>query len=332
MLKWILLGKNKRNSLCEKGDSAMSMLQVHESDISQIENEKAEQSNDSSENLKNGSSDENKLSPLKVFIWIFMFLLITVVLPTTVLYFLRKRIIILINWIQSQGVFGYIYFDLLMILWILLCLPSTAIEMASGFLFGFAKSLVVSIIAKTLGSFIAFLLGKYIFHKLIHRNLASSSRILRALDFAMKKSPFRILLLIRLAAMPIAVKNYGTSILDVSKRLFLVCTFLGGIPFTLAWSYFGAASSDLIRLFGGDSDGSEDQNSSLNRSKKNVEIILLVSGIVASLVFIFFIKNYTKKAIAEVHDAHEEHVQNLSRQGSKSARNLHQTPDFESQV
>jgi hypothetical protein len=70
-----------------------------------------------------------------------------------------------------------------------------------------------------------------------------------ALNDALATDTFSTLMLIQLALMPIAVKNYGLSIADVSFPLFAITAFLGEMPTTIAVAWTGSSARDLVALF-----------------------------------------------------------------------------------
>jgi uncharacterized membrane protein YdjX (TVP38/TMEM64 family) len=226
-----------------------------------------------------------------------IFFTVTLVIPPLLLGLLPHQFLFVVKWIHSQGFLGIIYFILLMTVWIVCCMPTTPVELASGFLFGFWRSLIISLIGKTMGSLFAFLFGRFVFHKLVHENIMRKYKIMKAFKLALDQRPYSTLLLIRVAVVPIAIKNYGLSILPVQIHHYLICSLIGGIPFTLAWSYFGSASMDLVQIFSG-SDAAK------SPARRNAEISLLIMGLVATVLVLWMIRFYTQRALKKFHEDH----------------------------
>lgn len=237
-------------------------------------------------------------------VWILLFGAVTTVIPGLLAYFFRPQLLSVIQWIKQQGFIGYVYFDLFMIGWIVLCLPSTPIELVCGFLFGIYRSFILSITAKTLGSFFSFLIGKYLLHKFINKKISNSNKLLYVVSVALQESPFRILLLVRLTALPLAVKNYGLSALEISNHIFLLSTFIGSIPYSLAWTYFGSISKDLFQILGFENKG--EIANDLERHDQIVKYSIEACGILAIVIFVLVMRHYSNKAFAKVHDAHDQ--------------------------
>merc|ERR1711918_135541 len=72
-----------------------------------------------------------------------------------------SKFIFICELIQEWNPLNWLICTIVIIVWILLCLPSTTIEVASGFIFGLFGSFLVTIIAKTIASYLAFCIGEY---------------------------------------------------------------------------------------------------------------------------------------------------------------------------
>jgi uncharacterized membrane protein YdjX (TVP38/TMEM64 family) len=188
---------------------------------------------------------------------------------------------------------GYFYYVLILTIGTVICIPTTILELASGFIFGMWPSVAVSLIGKCIGSVISFMLGRCLFKKYLRDNVLARYPIIEALEESVENKPIAMILLTRLAFIPMAVKNYGISVIrSVPFNKFTLCTIIGSIPFTLVWSYFGSASQDLVNLAGSEGTGS--------KKDKALRIAMLVIGILAALVFVFVVRHYTKKHIARL--------------------------------
>jgi len=212
------------------------------------------------------------------------------IIPSLTIAFAQEAVFDLIHAIVAQGVVGKLLYVLFLVVWTVVCFPTTIAELLCGFTFGFGTSVIVSMAGKTLGSIVSFLIGKYAFRSWIQERIAGRYPVMKALQRAVVQKPWQIIFLTRLAMLPIALKNYGVSVMpDIKLWVFSVCTLIGGIPFTVAWSYFGSASSDLVAVL---------SESSTNDSQKTVKTVLTVMGVVALVGVLIALRFYTKKQLA----------------------------------
>lgn len=162
-----------------------------------------------------------------------------VVLGVTLVYVLaqqpvfRNAVTAVLRFIEHDTgpVVGSALFVLLDVLCIVLMLPGTPLNLAAGYLFGFVRGSVVSVVGITLGAVTAFLLGRTVLHRWAEQKASSSPRLRIALD-AMKQSAFQMVFLLRLSpVMPFPVLSY---VLGASPALsfgtYTLATFAGILP------------------------------------------------------------------------------------------------------
>ena len=96
-------------------------------------------------------------------------------------------------------------------LWTLLCLPTTPIELASGFVFPLWLSTGLSVAGKTAGSLLAFILGRRFLKPLITRMLGKSESgpVHRHLLRELRERPIQTMSILRAAPLPTPFKIYG---------------------------------------------------------------------------------------------------------------------------
>ena len=132
---------------------------------------------------------------------------------------------------DAGPVVGSALFVLLDVLCIVLMLPGTPLNLAAGYLFGFVRGSVVSVVGITLGAVTGFLLGRTVLRHWAEQKASSSPRLRIALD-AMKESAFQMVFLLRLSpVMPFPVLSY---VLGASPALsfgtYTLATFAGILP------------------------------------------------------------------------------------------------------
>lgn len=240
------------------------------------------------------SSEKEARTPIwKSSLWILIFAALSLIIPAVLFIFLKDQLLMVFDWIQEQGVWGIFYCFLVLLIWIIACLPSTVVELAIGFSLGFATSFAVSITAKTLGSLIAFLIGKCL-GKCFRKESHSKSELMQILEVATEASPFRVILLVRISAIPLAIKNYGISSLPISTLKFFFAALLGGVPYSLTWSHLGSASKNLLDLLEGNEEDEQ------KKSRRTMEIVLFVLGLLAIAIVLLMLRKYSKKAFEDL--------------------------------
>jgi uncharacterized membrane protein YdjX (TVP38/TMEM64 family) len=142
--------------------------------------------------------------------------------------------------VQAGGSWGPVLFILIQALQVVLApIPGEVTGVLGGFLFGSWRGFVYSTIGLTLGSALAFFVGRILGNVFVKRIMPTI--ILNKFDFIMARQGEFIAFLLFL--IPGAPKDYLCFILGVSKiswLLFLVIVTLGRMPATLALSFQGA--------------------------------------------------------------------------------------------
>eukprot|EP00953_Heterococcus_sp_UTEX-ZZ885_P016781 9414-Heterococcus_DN1.PRE.1 len=113
-----------------------------------------------------------------------------------------------VSTIQAQGPMGYVYFGLLYVLAEILAIPAIPLTASSGYLFGMVGGCSVVLVSATVAAAISFLLGRTFLRKFVENMLGDNPRF-RAIDAAIAKEGFKIILLLRLSPIfPFAISNY----------------------------------------------------------------------------------------------------------------------------
>jgi uncharacterized membrane protein YdjX (TVP38/TMEM64 family) len=126
--------------------------------------------------------------------------------------------------------------------------PGSWLTLAAGFAYGPFRGLLVALPASVLGSTAAFLLGRTILRAWAASTAKRSVR-LRALDSAVTKNGFRLILLLRLSPLvPFNVLNYALSMSAVSLGQYVLASAIGMIPATLMYAYLGSLATAASSL------------------------------------------------------------------------------------
>ncbi len=118
------------------------------------------------------------------------------------------------------------------------------------------------------------------------------SRTVRAMFLALEHHPWQIGFLIRLLPIPISIKNYGLACLPASAcpfHVFMLTTFVAGVPFTVAWVYLGESARSLLEALQGKGEG-------LTRHGAYAqELSFLLVGLAVAIALVLLLRRYTRK-------------------------------------
>lgn len=147
----------------------------------------------------------------------------------------------LLELLEEAGWAGYCVLLVAFSLWVACSLPTTPIEVACGFLYGLSAGTFCGLFCKTLGSVIAFLLVRALKDSRgwdVPDALASQLEPLRA-------APTLTMIGIRIAPLPLGVKNYGLALCDVPLVPYIVAALLVNAPFSFLWATAGSSATSL---------------------------------------------------------------------------------------
>jgi len=134
--------------------------------------------------------------------------------------------------------------------WILSFMPLTPLEVSLGFLLGVKTGYIVVFIGKILGCTASFLLGRTILRDWAQRQFGKNE-LLQAIDLAITRQPLKICLLIRLAYIPIGLKNFGLAVVSVNPATFVASLVGVEVLNSLVLVSVGSTAKDLGALISG---------------------------------------------------------------------------------
>lgn len=147
--------------------------------------------------------------------------------------------------ISSNVVVAVLLYALIYIVVVALSLPGGLIlTISGGLLFGWQLGAPVTVIAATIGATILFLIAKTSFGEGL---AAKAGPWLARLREGFQKNALSYLLFLRLVpAFPFFVVNLAPALLGVPLRTYVLGTFFGIIPGTLAYSVAGAGIGSVV--------------------------------------------------------------------------------------
>ena len=173
------------------------------------------------------------------------------------------------TWVRGIGPIGYVVYALAYAICCVLLIPALALTLGAGAIFGFAAGSVVVIAGATLGATLAFVLARTVLRHRVERMTANNAKF-RALDRAITREGTKILWLVRLSGFPpFTWVNYAFGLTGVRLAPYVVITFFGIVPGTLAFTWAGAAGA-----------------AALTGSGNRVLLVVTAAGAVAVAVFV----------------------------------------------
>ncbi|CAG7879576.1 unnamed protein product [Brassica rapa] len=177
-----------------------------------------------------------------------MILLILVAAIVLAFYFLPVEQLLrdFLLWVeQDLGSWGPLALAVAYIPLTVLAVPASVLTIGGGYLFGLPIGFVADSVGATLGSGAAFLLGRTIGKPFVVAKLKDYPQF-QSVALAIEKSGFKICLLLRLAPLlPFSMLNYLLSVTPITLGPYLLSSWLGMMPITLALVYVGTTLKDL---------------------------------------------------------------------------------------
>jgi len=151
--------------------------------------------------------------------------------------------------ISSYGIWAPIVFIALYATATILFFPATPLTLIGGAVFGPIYGTVFVIIGATTGAQIAFLLTRYLSHLYTVSTKSALLAKLATFDEKIRENGFLTVLFLRFVPLfPFNGLNFGLGFTKVKVRDYFFGTFLGIIPGTFVYVYFGDSLSTLSPL------------------------------------------------------------------------------------
>ena len=152
-----------------------------------------------------------------------------------------------IEYVRAAGPIGYLLYILGYVVCCVALVPALALTIAAGAIFGFARGSLIVLVGATAGACAAFLLGRTVLRRHVERRVASNPKM-AAVDRAIAHEGTKIMLLMRLSGFPpFTWINYALGLTGVKFVPYLLTTFFGIIPGTLAFTWAGAVGIEAAR-------------------------------------------------------------------------------------
>ncbi|GMP56587.1 hypothetical protein CsSME_00021013 [Camellia sinensis var. sinensis] len=146
---------------------------------------------------------------------------------------------------QDLGPWGPLVLVVAYIPLTVLAVPASMLTLGGGYLFGLPVGFIADSIGSTVGAAAAFLLGRTIGRSVVASKLNDYPQV-QAVAIATQKSGFKIIFLLRLVPIiPFNMLNYALSVTPIPLGKYILASWLGMMPVTLALVYIGTTLRDL---------------------------------------------------------------------------------------
>jgi len=189
--------------------------------------------------------------------------------------------------VGAMGIWGPVFLAGVYLVACVLFVPGMILTLGAGFLFGLARGTVVVSVGSTLGATAAFLIGRTLARGPIEKRVAAYPRF-RAIDRALGRHAFKIVLLVRLSPIfPFNLLNYAFGLIRVPLRHYFFASWLGMLPGTLMYVYFGSVLKSLAEVVAGTTRGG------------TVQTGFFLAGLLMTVVATVVIARVAKRALDE---------------------------------
>lgn len=199
----------------------------------------------------------------------------------------RQWIVALADQVRGMGVWGVALFFMVYVLAVVALLPGSVFTLAAGFAYGPVGALLLVSPASVVGATLAFLLSRSTLRGWIQEQVAQYPKA-RALDRAIGKDSFRLILLLRLSPLiPFNVLNYALGLTDATVGRYILASFLGMLPGTWMYVYLGSLATTAAGL------------TEAARNGGTQRLVLTIAGRVAAVLVVVLVTRSARRALDE---------------------------------
>eukprot|EP00282_Hemiselmis_andersenii_P042039 CAMPEP_0172070670 /NCGR_PEP_ID=MMETSP1043-20130122/13386_1 /TAXON_ID=464988 /ORGANISM="Hemiselmis andersenii, Strain CCMP441" /LENGTH=317 /DNA_ID=CAMNT_0012731047 /DNA_START=124 /DNA_END=1073 /DNA_ORIENTATION=- len=161
------------------------------------------------------------------------------------------------EWSEDKIAAGVFALAGLYIVLTVLLFPCSLLTILAGLLFGLPIAIPTVVIAATIGSTVAFVLGRYLLQEWV-KKMAGRYKVMSAVYQVMSRNGFKVSILLRLSpVIPFNALNYALSLTEISLIHYVVSTFFGIIPGTVLFCFIGSTAQSISEATSGDYIDSE---------------------------------------------------------------------------
>ena len=141
--------------------------------------------------------------------------------------------------VRDTGAIGVLVLLGLFVLTSLLLFPGSVITLGAGAIYGWEVGTLLATVASTIVAGLNFFMSRYLLHDWFQRRLESKPRT-SALFHAIAKKGWPLILFSRFSPIfPHSLVSYASGLTRISTRTFLLASFAGFFPLSLAYAWAG---------------------------------------------------------------------------------------------
>ncbi len=237
------------------------------------------------ENKSEQSLSSNQQHSKKITKIIILVIIILCVIAGAIFLPVKDWLIKSLEWTQGLGILGPVFVAAFYIVACVLLLPGSILTLGTGFIFKVVIGAITVSIGSTLGACAAFLVGRTVARKWIAAKVAKNEKF-AAIDEAVAQQGFKIVLLTRLSPVfPFNMLNYAFGLTKISFWKYALGSWIGMIPGTIMYVYFGAGLRSLADVAAG------------NVEKGTAGTLFFWLGLVATIVVTVFVTRVASNAL-----------------------------------
>ena len=188
-------------------------------------------------------------------------------------------------WVGSLGPLGVFLLALFLAIGSLLFLPASPFIIAGSAVFGFPLGVLGALTGLALGASGGFCLSRWFLRKDISARFRKHATF-RAIDMAIEKEGWKIVILLRLCPIPFGLANYLYGLTAVRFRPYLIASLIGGLPSLLLYCQLGTAGKAGL-----------DAIASGHLVRSTGELVVFGISMVATVCAIVLIPLFARKAV-----------------------------------
>ena len=214
-------------------------------------------------------------------------LFVAVILGILFYFDTQQQALLLLNWLDTLGVWALLLFTLIMALVVILLLPGVLFTFGAGFVFGVVEGSIGVVLGTALGATLAFLLARYLLGSRARRYVLSHTR-LKLFSDELTPDGWKIVMLTRLVPFfPFKLSNYFFGLTSFSLRGFIGGTLLGIIPFSVHNVYLGSIAADVTTL------------GTRHLDRTPIEWAFYIGGFLAVIITVIYFKRLAQRALSK---------------------------------
>lgn len=180
--------------------------------------------------------------------WLKMVLVVVVigaVLAAGSVFDFQERLHGLLHTIEGLGGPGYAVFLVAYVVACVFLLPGSILTLGAGAIYGVVLGTIIASIASTIGAAAAFMVGRHLARDWVAQKIQGNAKF-AAIDNAVGREGWKIVGLTRLSPVfPFSLLNYAYGLTKVKLRDYFFASWIGMLPGTLMYVYFGSLAKTL---------------------------------------------------------------------------------------